>query len=284
MRSSLPAAKPCAASTRRDVGGVPRATVRACATLLLASTVTLPTACSSTVVSVEAAYMQTEVAGNVGLGGSSGGALATHDLRHDLNLTADAGSPYGRVELYGDRWRLSVSGFGHDQSAGSVLAQPFGDIPTGTPVNTDFTALNVKATLGFDLLDLPFGDWGYFRFAPALSGDYIKTETRVTAQTIAAFESVDTQVIVPMPTLIGSLGLGPVEGRVDAGGLRADLGDGDGEYFDVEAFVFVRPTDALEIVAGYRWIKANVNGTADSRDFVSNVQLRGWFLGGGFRF
>jgi hypothetical protein len=66
--------------------------------------------------------------------------------------------------------------------------------------------------------------------------------------------------------------------------MSADLGDGNGRYWDAEAMARVQATTEIDFLFGYRYQLMDVSGRATSRDFDADLDLRGWFIGGGVRF
>ena len=231
--------------------------------------------------------MQTRVSGEAALAGASGTAnlgARQHGLGSDLGLDDQEPSLLVRGEASTDRFRLRLSSFRHDQSSGTLLNAPFGDLASGTPVNVDLEFLNVKAALSYDLVEFELGDAGVVRLAPGIAANYIDLDISVRGVGIPGFESVRNNVLVPMPFLLGEVEAGAVFAAVDFGGLAADLGDGSGIYWDLDATIGVRPQDDIELLVGYRWVQADVPGRADGRDYDADIDVQGWFVGGGIRF
>jgi hypothetical protein len=78
--------------------------------------------------------------------------------------------------------------------------------------------------------------------------------------------------------------LGPFTLGGNASVMSADLGDANGRYLDVEAIARWQASDDLEILAGYRYLVIDGFGRATDRDFDADIDLHGWFIGGGVRF
>ena len=244
-------------------------------------------ACESVSTKIEAAYIQTEVAGDVALAGSTGTPnLATRqvDVQNGLGLDDEVPSLLLRGEAATGRFRLRVSGFRQDQTGSSVLPAPFGDLAAGTPVSSNLDFFNVKSALSYDLLELGLGEEGRLRLAPGLAVDYVSVDLDVNSTVASGFESVDNQVVVPLPFLLGEIEVGPAFATVDFGGWSGDLGDGNGLYWDLDATIGVRTEAHVEIFGGYRWLSMDVDEVATAQALTADVEVRGWFLGGGLHF
>jgi hypothetical protein len=77
--------------------------------------------------------------------------------------------------------------------------------------------------------------------------------------------------------------LGPVMLGANGGGMQVDLRDAKSRYWDAEAYARV-PFERLELIGGYRYISQNADGRATGRDFDTNYEVMGFFIGGGIHF
>ena len=202
------------------------------------------------------------------------------DVQEGFGLREKMDSPYGRVEVQALIARLQVSGFQIDQTGQGTLAVQFGDIPVSTPIETTLDMTNIKGELLFDLIDI-----GPVRISPGIGVDYfdLQLESRSLAVTTLR-ESLDAQAPVPMLFVQAELDLGVVDFVADIGGMKADVEDADGTAIDIELLARVRPLDHVEIFAGYRHIILDVEGKADGQDYLSDLELSGFIIGGGIYF
>jgi hypothetical protein len=99
-----------------------------------------------------------------------------------------------------------------------------------------------------------------------------------------AFETVDTDVLAPMPYLDGEIDLGKVSLAASASLMSADLGDANGRYWDVDALIKVQPGGQFELIAGMSYLLVDAHGRAGGRDFDTDFDVFGWFVGGGWSF
>jgi len=220
------------------------------------------------------------VGGQVSLDNSSGSAAlgaVRNDLDDALDLDDNNVSPYLRFDVDFGSHRVSLSGFAFDEEGDGVLANDFGDITSGTAVRSKMDFLNIKAAYSYGLIDLEF-----VRVAPGIAVNTLLTDIEVSA--LNSFEQVESVVGVPMPFLQAEVGLGPVSAVFDVGAMDIDLNDADGTYWDLEGVLMVRPSDSVDIFAGYRYIDLDSDGTADARSFDADLALRGWIFGLGITF
>ena len=238
----------------------------------------LLTSCGIARVSGYAGYTQTQLSGDLGLAPGSLSVNTSADVEDDLNL-GESGSPYVRVEAGGGPISVTVSAFRYDSSADGTLTGSFGNIPAGFAVQTDAEIINLKAAVMFDLIN-----FGVVRISPGLAVDYFDIDVQVTATSFSAFDRVDVVAPVPMLFVQVAADVGPVGATVDLGGISVDLPDAEGTFFDLEAMLRVEPFDHVELIAGYRWISIDADGEADGQAFDADLELQGWFVGGGVTF
>ncbi len=232
---------------------------------------------------VHAAYMHTDLQGDVAVGPSSGGAnLAArrNDITGDLGI--DDSQP---AILFGGSMKTPIGRFGgsifwFEDSGSGTLARDFGDIPIGATVASDFEFLNAKTYWVYDVLE--GRNW---RVSPGVAVDFFDSSTTVRAQNASqAFEEVDVFAPVPLAFLDAQLDLADFSLNAQGGGMQITLTDGLGTYWDAEASVRFRPTDQVDFRAGYRFLSMDTGGDAGSRNAEVDLQVQGWFLGGGLHF
>jgi hypothetical protein len=228
-------------------------------------------------------YFEPKIEGEVSLEPSfAGGLLGTRtvDLESDLGIDEADASVWGRVEIQPWLGRLTVSAFQFDQEGQGTLSRGFGDIPPGAVVESAVTLTNVKASYTLDVLDT-----GVVRLSPGVAVDYLHLEASVRSVTpISAFEEIDAQAPVPMVHLQGALELGILALDLEGGWMSLDLGDADGTFWDVEGMLRLVPWRHFELIAGYRFISVEGDGNADGQRFEADLDLSGWYAGGGVRF
>lgn len=253
-----------------------RARTAAVAALLLAS------GCTPSAFRADAGAAFMRVNGDIGLQNSMGG-LVLHDNMNDVRSDLQAGetkaSPYLRFEADWGPHRAKLSGFGHNSSGDGTLSGDFGDIPAGTPVESDLDFIDVTGSWSYDLL--PDDD---VRLAPGVQIAFYSLDVSARATSISAFENVDTSVLAPMPYIDAGIDFGYVSLQANFGVIAADLGDADGRYWDAEALVRLQPSEDFEFIGGFRYLLIDAHGRASSRDFDADLDVYGWFLGGGVRF
>lgn len=214
---------------------------------------------------------------------NSSGTLPLGSVRNDLDDAFDVAdldaSPYVRAEADWGAHRVTVSAFRYDENGQSTLANDFGDIPAGTTVNSSLEFWNVKGAWSYDLVPLDL-----LRVAPGVELGYNAMDLDVVAQPSTAFESLEVDGLVPMLFLQGEVDLGFAAGVLDIGWIDADLGDAEGAHWDIEAMARIVPAERVEVIVGYRFMALDLEGRADGRDFESDTQVSGFFVGGGVRF
>ncbi len=222
-----------------------------------------------------------EGAGSGGTAGQCAGVRHEHRRRPERPRPRRAirhALPRGRPRVL--LGRFGASALRYDETGNGTLSQSFGDIPAGTPVKTDLELLNVKGYWLYDVIDT-----GYLRFAPGIAVDVFDVDARVASQTaISVYEEI--HITTPVPMLYGQVEgkVGPVSAQVDAGWMSLDLGDVNGTWWDLEGRVSASIVDTFEVFAGYRYIDMATKGVAGGQDFDADIQLQGWFVGGGVRF
>ena len=230
---------------------------------------------------IYAGYMEAEFDGDVALAPNVATPIGPiNQVDGQLGIDDPAGSPYGRIELQLGPANVTVSGFTYDQDGQGTLSATFGGLNAGTNVESTIEMVNARASLHFSLLDL-----GVFRLSPGVSVDYFDVDMTVRdTANLGLFERVEVEAPVPMLFAQAEVDLGIVAATLDIGGIKVDLPDADGTYFDIEALARFTPFTHFEVFAGYRYIRLDADGTADGQPFVAELDMRGWMIGGGIKF
>lgn len=241
----------------------------------------LHTACGGLYARGYAGFTQMGITGDVALAPSVGGVPldAINNNIEDAFGIGEESSFYGRTDLGLGVVNFTASGFQYAGTGTGDLAFGFGDLPATTPIRSAVDLFNVKAAATLTLLNI-----GAFRLSPGIALDYFNLEMEIESRTAPLSESLEIQAPVPLLFAQAELDLGYVGAIVDAGWIEADVEDADGQVLDIEAMLRVMPTDHIELVAGYRYISLEASGLADDQDFSADVELQGWFVGGGITF
>jgi len=252
--------------------------VRPLVALLLPS---LLASCGTPEFTADVGYMFMELAGDFGItdsGGGGGGGLNIN-LGEGLDIS-NGGSPYGKVEASLLGFRFGVSGFKYSDTGDSILSTSFGDITAGSTVNTDLDLTNLKATLAYDLLD-----FGFLRVSPGISLDYFDIDLEMVATSpIAALETIDFAVPVPMPYLSAQLNYEDFTLDAEVSGISVSLPDADGLYWDISAKLRYQPVPLFDMFVGYRYLLIDANGDIGGQNFDADIHMNGLFFGGSFGF
>ena len=243
---------------------------------------TCVSACAPSAFRAHAGAAFVRVNGDMGLQNSGGGLTLNqnmNDLRDDLQSGETEATPYLRVEMDWGKQRFKVSGFGHSSAGSGTLGGDFGDIPSGSTVQSDTDFFNVTGSWSYDLMPSSL-----LRLAPGVQLGYYGLDVSTRSQALTAFEEVETDLIVPMPYLEAEVDLGYVAVQANVGIMSLDAGDADGRYWDAEALAILRPADGFELIGGFRYLLIDAHGTASSRDFDTDLDIFGFFLGGGISF
>jgi hypothetical protein len=250
-------------------------------TLLLFATSLLLASCETQSWRADVGAMFVAPRGQVALQ-NAGGTLVLHDeqndLENDLGLGSAEVAPYLRAQMDDGAHRVRAHGFLFDAEGTGVLAGDFGGITAGSAVETSMDFYNLSTAYSFALLHDEVwrlgvgGQLGIYGFD-------------ITARSGGGREEVETSLIVPMPYVDAEVRLGDIVTVGGNAGLMAgDFGDGSGRYWDAEIWGRVQATDEIEFIGGYRYLLLDAYGKASSRDFDADLDMHGWFIGGGIRF
>jgi hypothetical protein len=217
--------------------------------------------------------------GDVGVAapGATPPSFALSDLDSDLGLGDTEVSPYVRLQTDIDRHRVRLHGFGVNAEGSGTLDTDYGGIVAGAQVETDMDFLAIGANYGFQLWSGP-----NYRIGVGAAANYYGLD--VAARSSVGRETVQTDVIVPMPFV-------EIEGMwrdftLGANGavMSADLGDASGRYLDIEAYLRWQMLTSFDLMAGYRYLVIDAYGSASGRDFDADVTIQGYFFTAGVRF
>lgn len=254
--------------------------------LLLPCAFAALTSCTEMVYRANVGAMFPVSKGQIALQNASGGEFVLHDNQQDLESNLGLGdtevSPYVHLQADQQKHRFRLHGFlTNSEGSGTLAASSspggFGGIPAGAQVSTSMDFYAVQATYAWELLREE-----HYRLAVGGALGFYGLD--LAARSTTGREEVETSVLVPAPYLEAELMYGPFILGGDAGLMAAHLRDGNGRYGDAEAYVKVRPHEDFELMLGYRYVLLDAHGTATSRDFDADIEVRGIFLGGGVRF
>lgn len=227
------------------------------------------------------AYMNLSPDGDMGLedvaatrnvNGIRGGLGTEFDL-------GDSSTPYVRLDYETDAWNVELSGFQYEDSGSSVLTSAYGDIKSGTSVNSELRFSNVKLGILTDVVDV-----GPVEVSAGMAFSYMDVDMDVASFNNLSYEESNFQAPVPMLYVRGAVDTGVVRGELSLAWIEADVADVQGLFFDADATVVFSPVPALDVFAGYRYINMDVDGKLDGQQFTTNTQLSGWYLGAGITF
>lgn len=225
-----------------------------------------------------------------------GGDLGLEDAAHTRQLSDvkinlgdgfsldNASAPYLRLDLTASDWNLELSGFRYKDRSDSRLSAQFGDMPSGTEVNSSFGAVNAKGALTYSLLDL-----GVVNLAAGVCLDYFDIDMDVRAKNplpapATSYENTDYRAPVPMLFARAAVDVGPVGAEVSLGWMNAGLQDAKGVFLDLDGMISFRPIPNVDVFGGYRYIKIDARGIVDAQKFDTDLHLHGWYVGVGLNF
>ncbi|MCB9879474.1 MAG: hypothetical protein H6835_17910 [Planctomycetes bacterium] len=253
--------------------------------LLLLSSLSF-VACVGQTYRADAGVMMLRARGDVALQNAAQAPVPpSNSVYGQLGQGSSQASPYLALRTDYERHRIKLHGFGFDNSGSGALTQNFGDLTAGTQVQSNAQFWAAAANYGYELLreDLPWlGYDAYVRLAAGVELGFYSLD--VSAQSGALRESVQTSVLVPLPFVEAEAVWGPVTVGANLGVMSADLGDGNGKYWDFETNARWQITEEFDVMGGYRYLLLNVNGRASDRDFDADIDLQGIFLTAGITF
>lgn len=238
--------------------------------------------CSGLGINVDAGYTSLELSGDLGLTPSAASTLPPQrvDIEEGFGLKDAMSSAYGRVEVEAVIARVVASGFQIDQTGRGALSVQFGDIPLSTPIESSIDMRNLKGEILFDLIDL-----GPVRISPGIGVDYFDLQLESFSLAVPTLrEELDVQAPVPLLFVQAEVDLGYFNLVADIGGMKANVQDIDGTVLDVEVLARFRPLDHVELFAGYRYVSIDAEGIVDGQNYLGDLVLSGFMIGGGIYF
>lgn len=204
---------------------------------------------------------------------------APQDLDSAFGIGDEQDAPYGRVAFDFGVPTLSASGLWLQEVGNGVLDADFGGLPAGTPVTTD---LDFGAFKLLGALELPVGP---LVVSPGIMVDIVAIDFRASTSP-GNREEIDEVVIVPMPALrldwtpADTLQIAVEGGFLDARGLA----DSDPSFADIEAMLTWQLGSRGLLFGGYRWLFADAEAVSETESVRIDVEVGGWYFGGGIRF
>lgn len=205
------------------------------------------------------------------------------NLRNDLELDERDVVPYVRAGVGLVGLRLSGSGFRTEQKGTGTLSANFGNINAGTVVDTELDLGVAHGALTLDFFDLEFA-----RLGIGVGADYFDVDLHAESTLLPTLTTADLNVQQAVPLAVAQaevkIPVIDLRGAVEVSGIAGRYGEIEGALFDVDAIVSMEPVDFVEIFAGYRWLRFEIDGTMDGQRFDGNIVLSGFFAGLGVRF
>lgn len=202
----------------------------------------------------------------------------TNDLADSFGITDDVSTPYGRVEVSGLLATFTFSGFIFGDNSNGSLQNPYGTLPQGSNIDSDYSLTNLKGAATLDLFNL-----GFARVSPGVCLNLLEVSTRSQVTGNPGLNEDRTNLLtVPQLFLQTEVDLGYVDLVVEGGWMEASLSDVSGRLIDIEAILRVRPIDHLEVFAGYRWLDLDADGIQDGQAFDNDITFSGFTFGLGF--
>ncbi len=202
----------------------------------------------------------------------------TNDLADSFGITDDVSTPYGRVEVSGLFVTMTFSGFIFGDNANGSLQNPYGSLPGGSSVDSDYSLSNLKGAATLDLINL-----GPLRVAPGVCLNILEVSNKsIVASNPSLNEDRSTLLTIPQIFLQAEVDLGYVDLVVEGGWMEASLPDISGRLIDLEAIFRIRPIEHVEVFAGYRWLDVDVDGIQDNQAFDTDITFGGFTFGLGF--
>lgn len=227
--------------------------------------------------SAQLGYAQVELAGGIALS-SAGSTSSVQDIGPTFGLGDRRDSPYVRTTAAVGDVTLTAAAFALRETGTGTLATSFGGLVAGTSVATDFelASLQLTAAYGFDL--------GPVTIAPGAALDVFALDIRVSADPQNR-EEVDDVVAVPLPFLRAVVPFGAWRATAELGWLDAhDLTGADGRFVDGSVMVEWQLNESFHFVTGWRHFAVDASGDSGDDRVAVDLDVRGWFVGGGVVF
>jgi hypothetical protein len=248
--------------------------------LLLGTALAALASCAGQTYRVDVGAMFAKASGDLTLQNSLGSLQLfqnKNDLDKDLGVGDIEPSPYLRLQADQEKHRLRAHGFGIDATGSGTLAGDYGNLVGGSQVTTSLRFLAAGLTYSYEIARDE-----HYRVGVGAAFNWYSLD--VAARSTVGRESVETDVLVPMPYLEAEGFLGPLTAGANFAFMSADLGDANGQYIDLETYLRWQASDQLDVMVGYRYLVMDPAGRASDRDFDADVEIQGFFVGGGVRF
>lgn len=247
-------------------------------TLLTLCLILALTSCSGIGIVADLGVLQAKPEGSVALtdaGNISNIEDFTNDLADSFGITDDVSTPYGRVEISGLIATFTFSGFIYGDNSNGSLQNPYGTLPQGSGVDSDYSLTNLKGAATLDLINL-----GFARIAPGVCLNILEVSTKSEVTSNPALnEDRSTLLTIPQVFLQAEVDLGYVDLVVEGGWMEASVSDINGRLIDLEAIFRIRPIDHVEVFAGYRWLDLDADGIQDDQAFDNDITFSGFTFG-----
>ncbi|HEX5050886.1 MAG TPA: hypothetical protein VFZ65_03860 [Planctomycetota bacterium] len=236
-------------------------------------------ACAPVGVTAQAGYAQVALRGDIALTDDMGSGGTRQDFDSAFGLGDERGSPFVRAQVDFGVPVLTASGFWLRESGSGVLDETFGGLPAATPVDSDLELTVGKFSCTADI------DLGPVTVSPGLAVDVFDLYFRVREQALGNSEEIDDILALPMLFVRVEGRFGGLRLGADCGYLEIpDLDRNNGRFFDLEALAEWTVLSEASVFCGYRFIDLDAKGDTDTQSFAVDLQIRGWFVGGGLRF
>lgn len=177
---------------------------------------------------------------------------------------------------------LTVSGYSFSQqSVGFVLGSFLGTTFPG-PVSTDLEIQNLRALLGYNVVDTDIVRAGVLAGVDLYSVDLVVRDVLL----LGLSESLDETLPVPVVGLrLEGQPLDVLLLSAQAHGMAVNTSGFDASLLTVEVGARAEPLDHVEVFLGWRHTATNFDGTTDGGKFVdADLTLSGPFFGVGATF
>ena len=236
--------------------------------------------CGAVATKVRGGYMQMDVAGSVTLDDSNGGPAAggRQDIGSAFGLGDEHGSPFLRADVDCGGPSFTASGFWFEDDGTGVLDDDFGGLLGNTPVTSEIELGNLRLGAVWDF------ELGPVTLSPGLALDLFDFHFRAS-DPVGNSEVIDEFLAVPLLVARGSTRVGPVDLLGEVGYIEASNGEGStNRFLDADVMLSCTVSSSAFVFAGYRFIDVDATGDTEAQSFTVDLELRGWYLGGGIAF
>jgi hypothetical protein len=222
-------------------------------------------------------YARVEIAGGLALT-RPGSDRVVQDVGETFGLGDGRDSPYVRVVAEVAGLELGAAGFGLREAGTGTLREAFGGLPAGSTVSSDLELATVQFSAAIPIAVGPL------TIAPGALFDVFALDFRVGTDP-GNREEVDEIVGLPLPFVRLCAPLGPLRATVEGGWFDArDAFGGNGRFADIAGMLECQVGGGWQLFAGGRWLSVDASGDSAGDSVAIDLELRGWFVGGGLRF